>query len=83
MRTRAERREPKDQSRENLINIFLRGSMSALSFPNPEANLLKLSSECLVSYDPHFFGNDGTNEGINFVCMFQCKERVVTVQTED
>ena len=23
--------------------------------------LLKLSSECLVSYDPHFPGNDGTN----------------------
>jgi hypothetical protein len=22
--------------------------------------LLKLSSECLVSYDPHFPGNDGT-----------------------
>ena len=26
--------------------------------------LLKLSSECLVSYDPHFPGNDGTNKGI-------------------
>ena len=24
--------------------------------------LLKLSSECLVSYDPHFPGNDGTNK---------------------
>ena len=24
--------------------------------------LLKPSSECLVSYDPHFPGNDGTNE---------------------
>ena len=24
--------------------------------------LLKLSSECLVSYDPHFPGNDGTNQ---------------------
>ena len=23
---------------------------------------MKLSSECLVSYDPHFPGNDGTNE---------------------
>ena len=25
--------------------------------------LLKLSSECLVSYDPHFPGNDGTKKG--------------------
>ena len=24
--------------------------------------LLNLRSECLVSYDPHFPGNDGTNE---------------------
>jgi len=24
--------------------------------------LLKLSSECLVSYDPHFPGNDGTKK---------------------
>jgi len=24
--------------------------------------LLNLSSECLVSYDPHFPGNDGTNK---------------------
>ena len=24
--------------------------------------LLKLSSECLVSYDPHFPANDGTNK---------------------
>ena len=23
---------------------------------------MKLSSECLVSYDPHFPGNDGTNK---------------------
>ena len=26
--------------------------------------LLKLSSECLVSYDPHFPGNDGTNKAL-------------------
>ena len=25
-------------------------------------NLLNLRSECLVSYDPHFPGNDGTNK---------------------
>ena len=25
-------------------------------------NLLNLRSECLVSYDPHFPGNDGTKE---------------------
>jgi hypothetical protein len=34
--------------------------------------LLKLSSECLVSYDPHFPGNDGTNKG------FQCFQRALS-----
>ena len=32
--------------------------------------LLKLSSECLVSYDPHFPGNDGT-KNINIRKHFQ------------
>ena len=41
---------------------------TAASYPLPIPKiflvvyLLKLSSECLVSYDPHFPGNDGTNE---------------------
>jgi hypothetical protein len=29
--------------------------------------LLKLSSECLVSYDPHFPGNDGTNNTLRAI----------------
>ena len=28
--------------------------------------LLKLSSECLVSYDPHFPANDGTNKQLKY-----------------
>ena len=32
--------------------------------------LLKLSSECLVSYDPHFPGNDGTNKSLQARGLF-------------
>ena len=47
--------------------------------------LLKLSSECLVSYDPHFPGNDGTkNEKSDSTCGNgnERREKVYLVECE-
>ena len=47
-------------------NVTLIRDFTTTPLPIPKiflvVYLLKLSSECLVSYDPHFPGNDGTNE---------------------
>ena len=62
-----EKSEPEIPNRggvDKMTPLILDFTTTPLQVPIPKiflvVYLLKLSSECLVSYDPHFPGNDGT-----------------------
>ena len=71
-RSNVEKSEPEIPNRGKTTKFLLR-DFTTTPLPIPKiflvVYLLNLRSECLVSYDPHFPGNDGTNESAIFLMV--------------